>query len=767
MMKKVLVSMVVLGCLILSGIAADGTITYEPADGAGKGKHIVLVCGEWEYRCEESLPMLAKILARRHGFKCTVLFQMNPKDGTVDPSVRNNIPGMSALKTADMMIVFAMDLTLPDEQMKPFVEFLETGKPVFGIRCTLLSFKYPKDSPYARFDVGNGGYARDIFGESWQGHYGDHGKESTRGLRAGLVETHPILRGVNDVWGPTDVYRVTKLPADATVYLYGQVLTGMNPTDPPNLKKAVMPMAWTREIKRDSGKVSRVVMSTIGAAQDMESEDLRRLYVNSVYWALGLESGIPEKADVNYVGGEWKASPFGGGKFRGGLKPADFAEKEAVVQAGFFTPSRNGQIWDTWAYFHEGRYYLYYLAGHFNRWDGHELALSDDGVHWKEQGVMIKPREGVTWMGTGHIWKSPDFGRNPTWVINYSEWFGDKQDIMFATSTNLLDWTKVDEKHRFVQDKRWYQEKGRWDCIDTVLRPDGSLYGYFTADPDPDKVKYRPCGFGFAESKDGIAWTALPPIEGDISGEFGGIQKIGEKYYIIISEGRVAVGDRPEGPFLGQAKNHNVFGKGCDIYFPRFFHNAPGGPLVNHFYTNGAIFAAPIKAIDIDREGIMRLKWWKNNDNLKATPVETKLVAAGAGYTPSIRMLDQNLDLGRTSVIEGEVDLSRQRPEDRGQGIFFDSGNGQGQCLLLARDKVRFGEIKADGSSLKIQQTSTRDMEFGPTVSFRLLVRADMMEFYLNDYLMNLKRIKCNGRIGLIDTEAESSFKNIRVWQSR
>ena len=92
-------------------------------------------------------------------------------------------------------------------------------------------------------------------------------------------------------------------------------------------------------------------MSTIGAAQDMESEDLRRLYVNSVYWALGLESGIPQKADVNYVGGEWKASPFGGGKFRGGLKPADFAEKEAVVHAGFYSPSRKGQIWDTWAYF--------------------------------------------------------------------------------------------------------------------------------------------------------------------------------------------------------------------------------------------------------------------------------------------------------------------------------------------------------------------------------------------------------------------------------
>jgi len=308
--------------------AEEGTITYEPGDGAGQGKHIVLVCGDWEYRCEESLPMLAKILAKRHGFQCTVLFSMNPKDGTVDPSVKNNIPGMSVLKSADMMVVFAMDLTLPDEQMKHFVEFLETGKPVFGIRCTLLSFRYAKNSPYARFDVGNGGYATELFGESWKGHYGDHGKESTRGLRAGLNEAHPILRGVQDVWGPTDVYRITRLPADATVLMYGQVLAGMKPDAPPNLQKSLMPMVWTREIRRESGTISRVVMSTIGAAQDMESEDLRRLYVNSIFWAVGLESGIPKKADVRYVGGDWKASPFGGGKFLQGLKPGDFAVKE-------------------------------------------------------------------------------------------------------------------------------------------------------------------------------------------------------------------------------------------------------------------------------------------------------------------------------------------------------------------------------------------------------------------------------------------------------
>jgi len=105
------------------------------------------------------------------------------------------------------------------------------------------------------------------------------------------------------------------------------------------------------------------------------------------------------------------------------------------------------------------------------------FAIPKDGVHWTERGVMVKPRAGVTWMGTGHIWKSADFDKTKKWVMNYSEWFGDKQDIMFVSSTDLLNWIKVDEKHRFAQDTRWYKVKGRWDCIDTVQRADGSLYG--------------------------------------------------------------------------------------------------------------------------------------------------------------------------------------------------------------------------------------------------------------------------------------------------
>ena len=123
--------------------------------------------------------------------------------------------------------------------------------------------------------------------------------------------------------------------------------------------------------------------------------------------------------------------------------------------------------------YHKGKYYLYYLAGPYAAWLGHDLAISDDGVHWKEHGRIVKGRTGIKMVGSGHLWKSPDFDRSGKWVANYSEWVGDetgKQDIVFITSSDLVNWTKVDEKQRFVQDKRWYRETGRWDCIDALRR---------------------------------------------------------------------------------------------------------------------------------------------------------------------------------------------------------------------------------------------------------------------------------------------------------
>ena len=44
---------------------------------APRGKHVVLIAGDEEYRSEEAMPQLGKILAVHHGFKCTVLFSID------------------------------------------------------------------------------------------------------------------------------------------------------------------------------------------------------------------------------------------------------------------------------------------------------------------------------------------------------------------------------------------------------------------------------------------------------------------------------------------------------------------------------------------------------------------------------------------------------------------------------------------------------------------------------------------------------------------
>ena len=62
-------------------------VVYQGNEGPGKGKHIVFLSGDEEYRSEEGLPMLAKILAERHGFKCTVLFAVDPKTNHINKMI--------------------------------------------------------------------------------------------------------------------------------------------------------------------------------------------------------------------------------------------------------------------------------------------------------------------------------------------------------------------------------------------------------------------------------------------------------------------------------------------------------------------------------------------------------------------------------------------------------------------------------------------------------------------------------------------------------
>lgn len=339
-------SLLLLFCLVVSvhRVRAAGVV-YEGASGPGQGKHIVLVSGDEEYRSEEALPQLGKILSQRHGFQCTVLFAIDPADGTINPNA-SNIPGLAALDTADLLVIFTRFRDLPDEQMQHIVKYLEAGKPVVGIRTATHAFNIKPGKTYSQYSYNandekySQGFGRQVLGETWINHHGRHGSQSTRGILVKGQENHPILRGIHDgdIWGPTDVYGVRlPLPGDSQPLVLGQVLSGMNPTDPaagptenrktkqtvdPN--NPMMPIAWTKTYAGASGNRGRAFCSTIGAANDLTSEGTRRLLVNACYWALGLEDKIPERSNVALVG-DYQPSNFKNNGFKAGVKPEDHA----------------------------------------------------------------------------------------------------------------------------------------------------------------------------------------------------------------------------------------------------------------------------------------------------------------------------------------------------------------------------------------------------------------------------------------------------------
>ncbi len=319
-------------------------VTYEGKDGPGQGKHIVFVSGDEEYRSEEALPMLAKILSQRHGFDATVLFAQDPAHkGVIDPNYTDNIPGLEALASADMMVLFTRFRALPDDQMMNFQDYLMAGKPLIAIRTATHAFQF-KDSTSKWLHWSNshnvdghawdGGFGRLVLGERWHTHHGHHKRQSTRGLVAPGAGNHPIINGIEDgeIWGSTDVYGVRlPMPDGVTPIVLGQVINavaefdendlffGMRPTDsevatvnpvarkPYNPNDPMMPIAWTKPYQLPDGKAGMAFTSTIGSSTDMLNEGVRQLFVNAVYHLLDVE--VPEDADVTLVG-EYNPTPY-------------------------------------------------------------------------------------------------------------------------------------------------------------------------------------------------------------------------------------------------------------------------------------------------------------------------------------------------------------------------------------------------------------------------------------------------------------------------
>lgn len=331
------------GVFVLAQLArgADATsITYDAAAGPGRGKHVVFLAGDEEYRSEEGLPMLARILSRRHGFNCTVLFSID-NDGTIDPNRADSLSNPAALDSAEAIVMLLRFRHWDDAAMKKFNAAIHRGVPIVALRTSTHAFAgFAKGSPWESWNYDlNGGWGRKVLGETWVAHWGRHKFEATRGEVEPSARNDPLLRGISGVFGNTDVYEVYP-PADVKILLRGIVLRGMASDDPPAdypkkrsidqqeqlVNRPAMPVAWTREFRNEAGATNRIFCTTMGAATDLINEGLRRLLVNAVFWGLGLD--VPEKADVNFVS-PYEPSMYGFNGFRRGLKPSDFAAGSA------------------------------------------------------------------------------------------------------------------------------------------------------------------------------------------------------------------------------------------------------------------------------------------------------------------------------------------------------------------------------------------------------------------------------------------------------
>lgn len=328
-------------CFACIGTASADTADYRPliyegSGGIGEGKHIVFIAGDHEYRSEESLPALARILARHHGFRCTVLFDIDPKTGEIAAGSPSNIPGMEALKTADLAVVFLRFQNLPAKQMQHFVDYLGRGGPVVGMRTATHAFQIPAGQEFAKYSFDSRvdgyelGFGHQVLGQTWVGHYGKNHVQSTRIEAVEAVRDHPILRGVTDIWVQAGGY-VGK-PTDGEILTMAQPLNGMTATSPASTTQPPMPSEWTRTYRGESGKEGRVFTSLYGTPEDLTNDGYRRLMVNGILWAIGSEDDIAPDMDIAFVG-PFHPSAFGHQTHVRGVQPQSYAGFESPIPA--------------------------------------------------------------------------------------------------------------------------------------------------------------------------------------------------------------------------------------------------------------------------------------------------------------------------------------------------------------------------------------------------------------------------------------------------
>jgi len=330
------------GLVFLGSSVFANPLVYKADEAKAKGKHIVLIASDHEYRSEETIPALARILAKHHGFDCTVLFGLD-ENGEIKAG-ESNIPGLEALETADAAVFYTRFQNLPDEQMKHIDAYLNRGGPVMGLRTATHGFKIPADATYAKYDFRSkvegyeNGFGHQVLGQTWVGHYGRNHKQSTRITIVPEKAGHPILTGVKDIHVQCGGYNA-ETADDFNILTMAQPLMSMEFDGEPDESKPPKASEWTREYAGAKGEKGRVFTSLYGASEDILNDGYRRMLINGVYWIAGLEDKISADSSIDFVG-PYEPNTFRGGGYARGVKPSMYEGFESRIPANANTSEK-------------------------------------------------------------------------------------------------------------------------------------------------------------------------------------------------------------------------------------------------------------------------------------------------------------------------------------------------------------------------------------------------------------------------------------------
>ena len=477
------------------------------------------------------------------------------------------------------------------------------------------------------------------------------------------------------------------------------------------------------------------------------------------------------------------------------------------AQAMIYRPQK-GAMWDPSVIWHDGKYYSFMM---YNK-DGQEdlkakhclVASSTDGVHWKDEYIPIEERESARGC---RFFKCFVAQCGDKFIMNHGVARPEGQDTLrFYESPDLKQWNYLFSSK---PDTRWYVGDGRWDHMYIIPKeqgkPEVGYWGYAVATPKSGLTRAP----AMLQSHNGTNWEILPPAEmkwGDTQQrdmEYGGCERIGGKYYLIggaggyVSKGYsmyTLISDAPRGPFAPDTKAYRLCGTtGKTVTWLAAWARARDELLISNY----ASFSSdkwrptmlPLRKPVVDKDGHLRLGWWKGNEALKGKPLTLKintfkLNTRDKNSNYQIVYLNGSFDLQKGVVIEGRIKASPLAKQQNSKskpaaGFVFEQGPNESVAIQLGIGKpedrkTHIGILKttAEGTmQFKSEDVTGKGcatvtgIENEKEHCFRLLVRRGMFELYIDDMLMQTYVYKPgSGKLGLLAHNANVIFRDVKAW---